>query len=170
MRLKNKIAIVTGVGSRGIGRAIASAFVREGARVVISGRTLSKLEDSARELRAGGGEVEIVAGDISQPEEAVKLIRQTVERFGRVDILVNNAAIIVRKSFIEITPEEWDQIFAINVRGCFLCSQSAAREMIKQGKGKIIMISSTSAWWERPLFRLIPAPRGPLSACEGNGH
>jgi NAD(P)-dependent dehydrogenase (short-subunit alcohol dehydrogenase family) len=162
MRLKGKIAIVTGAGSRGIGRGIARSFVREGAKVVISGRTQSKLDDAAKELRAAGGEVETIAADVSKPEDANQLIRRTVDRFGRLDILVNNAGIIVRKPFVEITPEEWDRLFATNARGCFLCAQAAVKEMLKQGKGKIIMISSDSALVGIPLLSAYSSTKGAI--------
>jgi len=162
MRLKGKIAIITGAGSRGIGRGIAHSFVREGAKVVIAGRTQSRLENAAKELKAAGGEVEIATVDVSKAGEANQLIRRTVERFGRVDILVNNAGIIVRKPFIETTPEEWDQLFATNARGCFLCAQAAAKEMIKQGKGKIIMISSDAALVGVPLLSAYASTKGAL--------
>jgi len=145
VRLKGRVAIVTGAGSRGLGRGIALTFVREGAQVAIAGRTLSKLEDAARELKEAGGEIEMIQADVSRPDEAAMIVTRTMNRFGKIDILVNNAGVIVRKPFLETTPEEWDQIFAINARGYFLCAQAAAREMVKQGKGKIIMISSDSA-------------------------
>lgn len=143
--MRGRVAIVTGAGSRGIGRGIALSFVHEGARVAITGRTLSKLEDAARELKEAGGEVEIIKADVSKPDEASMMVKRTMERFRRIDILVNNAGIIIHKPFLETTPEEWDRIFATNVRGYFLCAQAAAKEMIKQDKGKIIMISSDSA-------------------------
>jgi NAD(P)-dependent dehydrogenase (short-subunit alcohol dehydrogenase family) len=145
MRLKEKVAIVTGAGSRGIGRGIALSFVREGAHVAITGRTLSKLEDAARELKEAGSEVEIIQADVSRPDDASMIVRRTMDCFGRIDILVNNAAIIIHKPFLETTPEEWDRTFATNVRGYFLCAQAAAKEMVIQGKGKIIMISSDTA-------------------------
>lgn len=145
MRLKERVAIVTGAASRGIGRAISLSFIQEGARVVIADIMLSKLEEAAQELRGAGGEVEIIQADVSRPDEASRIVRRTMNHFGKIDILVNNAGIIVRKPFLETTPEEWDRIFATNTRGYFLCAQAAAREMVKQGKGKIIMISSDAA-------------------------
>ena len=162
MRLKNKVAVVTGAGSRGIGRGIASAFLAEGAKVVISGRTRSKLEDAAQELQVIGGQIEIIPADVSQSKDADDLIRRTVERFGRVDILVNNAGIIIRKPFVEITPEDWDALFATNARGSFLCAQAAAKVMIQQGKGKIIMISSDSALVGIPLLSAYSSTKGAL--------
>ncbi len=160
MRLKGKIAIVTGAGSRGMGRGIASAFVREGAGVVLVSRTLSKLQEAAREIPEIGGPVEIMAADVSKPEEASRVIQQTVKRFGRVDILFNNAGIILRKPFLETTLEEWEEIFATNCRGYFLCAQAAAREMVRQGKGKIIMISSDSALVGIPLLSAYASSKG----------
>jgi NAD(P)-dependent dehydrogenase (short-subunit alcohol dehydrogenase family) len=145
MRLKERVAIVTGAGSRGMGRGISLSFIREGARVVITDIILSKLEDAARELKAAGGDIKIIQADVSRPDAASMITEQTMDHFGRIDILVNNAGIIVRKPFLETTPEEWDHIFAINTRGYFLCAQAAAKEMVKQGKGKIIMISSDAA-------------------------
>ncbi|MFH1758080.1 MAG: 3-oxoacyl-ACP reductase family protein [Pseudomonadota bacterium] len=160
MRLQGKIAVVTGAGSRGLGRGISMAFVREGAHVAIVGRTLSKLEDAYRELKEAGGEIEILQADVSRAEEATRIVEQTVNRWGRIDILVNNAGIIVRKPFLETTPEEWDQIFAVNARGYFLSAQAAARQMVKQRKGKIIMISSDSALVGIPLFSAYASSKG----------
>ncbi|MBM4332576.1 MAG: 3-oxoacyl-ACP reductase FabG [Deltaproteobacteria bacterium] len=162
MRLLGKIALVTGAGSRGLGRGISMAFVREGAHVAIVGRTLSKLEDAYRELREDGGEIEILQADVSRAEEAARIVEQTVNRWGRIDILVNNAGIIVRKPFLETTPEEWDHIFAVNARGYFLSAQAATRQMVKQGKGKIIMISSDSALVGFPFFSAYASSKGAI--------
>ena len=162
MRLDGKAAIVTGAGGRGLGRGIALFFVREGARVAIVGRTLSRLKDSARELEKAGGETEVIQADVSRADDADMIVKRTVDRFGKIDILVNNAGIIVRKPFLETTPEEWDRIFATNVRGYFLCSQAAAREMVKQGKGKIIMISSDLALAGLPSFSAYASSKGAI--------
>ena len=162
MRLDGKVAIVTGAGGRGLGRGIALFFVREGARVVIVGRTLSRLEDSARELQEAGGETEAIQADVSRADDAEVIVKRTVDRFGRIDILVNNAGIIVRKPFLETTSEEWDRIFATNVRGYFLCSQAAAKEMVKQGKGKIIMISSELALAGVPALSAYSSSKGAI--------
>lgn len=164
MRLKGKIAIVTGAGSRGMGRGIASAFVREGAGAVLVSRTLSKLKEAAREIQAIGGPVEIMAADVTKPAEASRVIQQTVKQFGKVDILVNNAGIILRKPFLETTFEEWEEIFATNCRGYFLWAQAAAREMVRQGKGKIIMISSDSALVGIPLLSAYASSKGAVLA------
>jgi NAD(P)-dependent dehydrogenase (short-subunit alcohol dehydrogenase family) len=162
MRLKGKVAIVTGAGSQGIGRGIALSFIREGARVAIAGRTLSKLEDAAHEIEKAGGEVEVIQADVSKADDACMIVRQTIDRFGKIDILVNNAGIHLRKPFFEITPDEWDQVFATNVRGCFLCAQAAAMEMVKQEKGKIIMISSNAALIGIPFRAAYASTKGAL--------
>jgi len=164
MRLKERVAIVTGAASRGIGRAISLSFVQEGARVVIADINLSKMEDAARELKAAGGEVEIIRADISQPDEVSRMVTRTMNRFGKIDILVNNAGVIVRKPFLETTPEEWDHIFAVNARGYFLCAQAAAREMVKQRKGKVIMISSDAALVGIPPLSAYASSKGAVLA------
>jgi NAD(P)-dependent dehydrogenase (short-subunit alcohol dehydrogenase family) len=162
MRLDGKVAMVTGAGGRGLGRGIALSFVREGARVAIVGRTLSRLEDSARELEKAGGETEVIMADVSKTDDAYMMVKRTVDRFGKIDILVNNAGIIVRKPFLETSAEEWDRIFATNVRGYFLCSQAAVREMVKQGKGKIIMISSELALTGVPNLSAYSSSKGAI--------
>ena len=162
MRLDGKIAMVTGAGGRGLGRGIALAFVREGARVSIVGRTLSRLEDSARELEKAGGETEVIQADVSRADDAEMTVKRTVDRFGKIDIVVNNAGIIVRKPFLETSVEEWDSIFATNVRGSFLCAQAAAKEMVRQGKGKIIMISSELALTGVPNLSAYSSSKGAI--------
>jgi NAD(P)-dependent dehydrogenase (short-subunit alcohol dehydrogenase family) len=160
MRLDGKVAMVTGAGGRGLGRGIALAFVREGARVSIVGRTLSRLEDSARELERAGGQTEVIQADVSRADDAEMIVKRTVDRFGKIDIVVNNAGIIIRKPFLETSVEEWDSIFATNVRGSFLCAQAAAKEMVKQGKGKIIMISSELALTGVPNLSAYSSSKG----------
>ena len=162
MRLDGKGALVTGAGGRGLGRGIALSFVRERARVSIVGRTLSRLEDSARELEKAGGETEIIQADVSRADEAHMMVKRTVDRFGKIDLLVNNAGVIVRKPFLETTPEEWDGIFATNVRGCYICAQAAAKEMVKQGKGRIIMISSELALAGVPNLSAYSSSKGAI--------
>ena len=162
MRLRGKVAVITGAGSHGLDRGMAISFVREGARVALAGRTLSKLQDAAEEIRMAGGEVETIQADVSRPEDVSMIVVRTLDRFQRVDILVNNAGIFIRKPLLETTPEEWDHLFATNVRGYFLCAQAAVREMVKQKKGKIIMISSDSALVGIPLFSAYASSKGAI--------
>ncbi len=144
-RLANKVAIVTG-GGTGIGRAIAVLLSREGARVAICGRTLATLEETARQIRSGCGEVEVIRCDVSDSQSVESMVAQTVERFGRVDILVNNAGVRANSgTILEVTEEEWDRVLDIDAKGSFLCSKYAIPSMKQAGGGSIIMISSISA-------------------------
>ena len=160
MRLKDKIAIVTGASSNGIGRAIALHFAREGAKVAIVGRKREGLEETARGIIDAGTEALIIEADISVPENARTIMDRTINRFDRIDVLVNNAGIIVRKPFVEVQPDEFDRLFATNVRGYFFCSQAAAKQMIKQEKGKIISVSSDSALSGIPFLSAYAATKG----------
>jgi glucose 1-dehydrogenase len=143
MRLRDKVAVVTGAGT-GIGQAIAVAFAAEGASVVVD--YVGKAEVSQETLgKIGGlgGKSLGVDADISSPDDVARLIQKTVEAFGKLDIFVNNAGIEKKFAFVDFPLGEWQKIMAVNLTGPFLCSQAAARQMIKQGKGgRIINISS----------------------------
>ena len=141
MKLKDKVAVITG-SARGIGRAIAEAMAREGARVVITDRDGEEATKTAHGL---GDAAIAIRADVSKPEEIEALFAQAVKAFGRVDILVNNAGIGAARLVLDIGLEEWERIIRINLTGAFLCSQQAARRMISQGTGgKIINIVSLS--------------------------
>ena len=139
--LKDKVAIVTGA-SRGIGRSIALAFAAQGARVVASGRNLEALESLAAEIRAAGGEVATVSGDVALEADANALIDQAMAAFGRVDILVNNAGITRDGLLLRMKSEDWDAVLDTNLKGAFLCTRAAAKVMSKQRYGRIVNISS----------------------------
>ena len=160
MRLKDKVAIVTGASSRGIGRAIAIRFAREGAEVAIVGRRREKLEEAAVEITREGKAPLVIDTDVSVPENARTIADKTIAHFGKLDILVNNAATIVRKPFTEVEPDEFDRVFATNVRGYFFCAQGAARHMIKQNKGKIVIVSSDIALRGIPFLSAYAASKG----------
>jgi len=141
MKLKNKVAVITG-SARGIGRAIAEAMASEGARVLITDRDGEEARKTAREI---GDAAIAIEADVSKPEQIRALFEQAVERLGRVDILVNNAGIGAARLVVDIELEEWERIIRINLTGAFLCSQQAARLMIRQGNGgKIVNIVSLS--------------------------
>jgi glucose 1-dehydrogenase len=143
MRLEGKAAVVTGAGT-GIGQAIAVAFAREGAAVVVDyvGKA-SISEDTIGKVTAMGGKAIGVDADISQPADVNNLIEKTVAAYGKLDIFVNNAGIEKKFAFVDYPLEEWLKILAVNLTGPFLCSQAAARQMVKQGNGgRIINISS----------------------------
>lgn len=141
MRLLDQVAIVTG-GGRGIGRAIALAFAKEGARVVICSRTPGELEEVAGELERFGREVMAVVADVTDEASVSNLIRETLERFGRVDILVNNAGVWLPGDFQDYSLTDWETTMATNLRGVFLCTRAVFRPMEEAGGGKIINISS----------------------------
>lgn len=145
MRLEQKVAIITGAAGRGIGRAIAVAFVREGARLLLVDMNKQKLDQAVAEVGSNGGEVFGLAADISQPAGAQSMVDAATGRYGRLDILVHCAAVIARTPFLEATAEEWDRILAVNVRGSFLCAQAAARRMADQRGGKIVLLASDAA-------------------------
>ncbi len=138
MRLSGKTAIITGGGS-GIGKAIAQAFVREGASVVIAGRDSRKLELAAQEI---GQQCVAVAADVSRPEDVKKLAAAAIERFKRIDVLVNNAAVLLPGTAEQLSEEDFDQTFATNVRGLWLLSRAVLPQMRAAGGGSIINIGS----------------------------
>ena len=150
MRLKDQVAIITG-SSRGIGKAAALRFAAEGAKVVVTARTETPgqvpgtIHQTVEGIRALGGEAIAVRTDISKQEDVKEMVRQTIEHFGRIDILVNNAAAFPSKSFTKFPDpdvEEWDRLMNVNLKGYFLCTHAVIPYMKAQGKGKIINISS----------------------------
>ena len=138
MRLTNKIAIITGGGS-GIGKAIAMAFVREGARVVIAGRDSKKLSLAAEEIGAG---CLAVTADVSHANEVQRLVTAALEKFKRVNILVNNAAVLLPGTAESLSEQDFDQTFSVNVRGVWLLSRAVLPHMRASGGGSIINIGS----------------------------
>ena len=142
-RLSGKRAVVTG-GGRGIGRAIAERFLREGAHLVIGEIVPDRLARAIEELSALGA-VNGVVTDVADPDSVRRLFTEADSVLGGVDILAANAGIAMGRPFLEITPEEWDRMMAVNLKGVFLCGQEAARLMIRQGTGgAIVNMSSTN--------------------------
>jgi 3-hydroxybutyrate dehydrogenase len=143
MKLQNRIALITG-GGRGIGRAIALAFAREGAQVAVAARTLEQVEQVAREIGAQFSTVALpVVCDVSDVASVEKLFREVGERFGRgPDILVNNAGIAESAPLTKTDDELWQRHLAINLSGTFYCTRAALPEMIEHGWGRIINIAS----------------------------
>jgi len=148
-RLEGRVAIITG-GGHGIGKAYARRLAEEGARVVIAEIDAAAAERVAAELAGARHEVLALRTDVSDAGSAGEMARRTVERFGRIDILVNNAAIFAtvpmsRAPFDDLDPEEWDRMMAVNLRGPWLASRAVIPQMRKQRYGKIINISSGTA-------------------------
>lgn len=140
--VSGKVVIITGSG-RGLGATMAQGFAEAGASVMICARTAADVEKTAAAIRDRGGKVASTTVDISNRESCQQLIDKTVAEFGRVDVLVNNAAIDIIVPAEDVTDDAWDQIIDINLKGYFLCSQIAARQMFAQGTGgSIINISS----------------------------
>jgi len=141
MKLKDKVTIITG-SSKGMGKAAALLFAKEGAKVVINSRSEEK-EDSARKLiEKDGGSAIFIQADISDPKDVKDLFQETVDTFGTVDILVNNAGVHNPKEFFDLTKEDWEKVFSVNLIGMFLCSQQAAKIMIDHKCGRIINTAS----------------------------
>ena len=140
--LLGKVALITG-GSRGIGRAIAAAYAKAGARVFICGRDLAAVDDARREIRAGGAEIEGVAGDISRPDDVQRIVRAALERCGAIDVLVNNAGILGPRDTIANYPlEAWEEVIRINLTGQFLMTREVLPIMLARRSGSIINVTS----------------------------
>ena len=143
MKLKNKVAVVTGA-SKGIGKAIALRFAKEGASVVLASRTPAVLEEGVREIKAEGGEAMAVSVDVRKVESINNLVKKAFDRYGRLDLLVNNAGITMGGPSEDLAPEDWRAALETDLFSVFFASQAAARVMIPQGGGGIINISSVN--------------------------
>lgn len=160
MKLLGKVAIVTG-GGRGIGRAISLTFAREGARMVIVARSAGEIQEVAREIQElNQQEVLVMQVDVSKEMDVTRMVGQTLDRFGTVDILVNNAAInLPKRNVVDLTLEEWEQVLSVNLTGAFLTTKAVLPVMMERRRGKIINISSRGG-------RVGAAGRGPYRASK----
>jgi 3-oxoacyl-[acyl-carrier protein] reductase len=143
MRLQNKVAIITGSGS-GIGRETALLFAEEGANVTITGRTVEKIEEVCKEIREKGGKSIFVCGDVSKREDMDEVVSKTVDEFGRIDILINNAGVNQDALVTKMTREQWNGVINVDLTGAFNSIQAVVEIMINQGSGVIINASSIS--------------------------
>lgn len=141
MRLEGKVALVTG-SSRGIGRAIAEAYAREGARIVLNGTDPDALSAVEEGIRDTGAEVLSIRADVSSPEQVDGLVGRAVDRFQRIDVLVANAGKMFVGKLDEISVEAWDEAMCVNLRSVFLCCRAVIPHMQKQRYGRIITMSS----------------------------
>jgi NAD(P)-dependent dehydrogenase (short-subunit alcohol dehydrogenase family) len=154
MELHNKIAVVTG-GGRGIGRAIALAYAREGANLVLASRSQEALEETQAMVEAPGQKALVVPTDIRNEDSVRNLAEQALSHFGRIDVLVNNSGIAGPTTPLwNIALADWEETFAVNVTGAYLCCKAFLPSMIDQRSGSIIVISSMTG--KRPLFGRTP--------------
>ena len=154
MRLKNKIAIITG-GGQGIGRTYAIKFAEEGAKVIIADISKDKPQAVIDEIISKGYEANAFQTDITIEESTIELARKVTEKYGRIDILINNAAIfstIKIKPIEDLTVAEWDSLMAVNLKGLFLTCKAVIPVMKAQKKGKIINISSATFFMGKPFY------------------
>ena len=161
MRLENKVAIVTGAG-RNIGEEIARRFAGEGARVAVVDLDKNRGEKVAGEINAHHKDRALpVVCDVSSSADVEKMVRTVAQKWGGVDILVNNAALTDRKNIFDLTEQEWDKVMAVTLKSVFLCVKSAARVMVEgKRRGRIINIASTSGYVGRPDATAYTAAKG----------
>ena len=147
--LAGKVAIVTG-GTRGIGLAIARLLAEDGASVVVSGRDAARLDAAVKELESLGAPALGVPADATKREDADRLVEATRERFGRIDVLVNNAGITRDQLLVRMKDDDWDQVLDTNLRGVFLMTRAVGKVMMRQKSGRIINIASAAGAMGNP--------------------
>ena len=162
-RLTGKVAILTGAAS-GIGEATAHIFAEEGARVMIGDIQITAGEAVAAAIRARGYEAEFVELDVSNEAQVKNIVERTVVRFGRLNILINNAGVENSKADVDTSVEEWDQVLAVNARGTFLCTKFSIPHLIKAGGGAIVNISSVYGIVGSAGFAAYHASKGAIRA------
>jgi len=160
---RNKVVIVTG-GANGIGKGITLAYVKEGAKVVIADidRNLGLVLE--KEIKKSNGEVSFFYTDVSKPKDIKKLMEFTINRYGKIDILINNAGISEWANPYELDVEKWDYIINVNLRSVFLCSREAAKHMRNTGGGAIVNMASTRAFMSEPNTEAYSASKGGIVA------
>jgi NAD(P)-dependent dehydrogenase (short-subunit alcohol dehydrogenase family) len=163
MKLQGQVAIITGAG-RNIGEEMAALFAAEGAKVAVVDMDRGRADAVAAAIEGGGGAAAAFVADVAVAADLERLVRDVVARFGRIDILVNNAAISDNKSILDVTKEEWDRVLAVTLTAPFLLSQAVARQMIAQGGGgKILNVGSTSGFFGRSRAVAYAAAKGGLA-------
>jgi 3-oxoacyl-[acyl-carrier protein] reductase len=165
-RLEGKVAIVTG-GASGLGKTFCLALAEQGASLVVADIKEKEAEQTASEIQARGGKAISIKTDVTSEAATLAMAEEAIKQFGKIDILVNNAALvygITRKPFTEIPPDEWDKLMTVNLKGAFLCSRAVFPQMKKQGKGKIINLTSETAFTgSRYMVHYVTSKGGILS-------
>jgi NAD(P)-dependent dehydrogenase (short-subunit alcohol dehydrogenase family) len=166
MKLEGKIAIVTG-GARGIGRACAVRFLAEGAKVVIADVDSARLNETAAAIGTPDDVLAVIT-DVSRKDQVDALIRAAVEKFGRIDIMVNNAGIAMMQDFLDVTEADYDKVLSVNLKGAFMGVQAAGRQMIVQGKGGVIInMSSINSGLANPRVSTYAISKGGMNQITG---
>ncbi|MGD1104417.1 MAG: SDR family oxidoreductase [Terriglobia bacterium] len=162
MKLKDRVVVITGSGA-GIGRASAQEFAKDGARVVVADINFSGAQETAREIAGGGGVARAVEVDVADADSVQRLVRETVQAFGDVHVLFNNAAVQVSKTLEETTVEEWNHQMAVNLGGIFLCSKFFLPHLRKT-RGNIINMASVNGFFVEPMCAGYCATKGAIIA------
>lgn len=139
--LSDKVAIVTGA-SQGIGRGIALSLAQCGARVTLAARNGERLQETARQVEAAGGTAYVMATDVTRADQIQAMVDTTLEQFGRIDVLVNNAGIMLQRPLLELSEDDWHHVLDTNLTSVFLCCQRVGKHFVAQQSGKIINITS----------------------------
>jgi len=162
--LKGKVAVVTG-SDRGIGKGIATVFAKAGANVVIASRSTEGCSETCQEIRKLGVDAIPMKCDVSKEKDVESLVAEAVKKFGKLDIFVNNAGVLLQKPLEEVSEKEWDWLLNINLRGVFYGTKYAAKQMKKQGKGgSIVNIASIAALLGYPMLTTYCASKGGITA------
>ena len=153
MRLKDRVAIVTGAGT-GIGRSIALTFAAEGAAVVVAARKLSRLGEVVEEIKSGGGRARAIQTDISDEKQVQGMVAQTIDEYGQIDILVNNSAAdpTVPANVVDMALDNWNNSVKVNLTGTMLCCREVLKTMIPRRSGNIVNISSVAGITGHPTL------------------
>jgi NAD(P)-dependent dehydrogenase (short-subunit alcohol dehydrogenase family) len=162
MKLESRVTIITGSAS-GIGRASAKEFAKEGAQVVVADINLAGAQETVKQIKAAGGTAVAVKADVSDPASVEALVDQTIQAFGRINVLFNNAAIQVNKTVEDTTMEEWNREIGINLGGVFLCSKYAMPHLRKT-KGCIVNMASVNGFFVEPMCAGYCATKGGIIA------
>lgn len=166
MKLQGKIAIITGA-ARGIGRACAERFLAEGAKVVIADVDAVRLNETATAIGTPGDVLAVIT-DVSQKDQVNALIAAAVTKFGRVDIMVNNAGIAMMQDFLDVTEADYDKVLGVNLKGAFMGVQAAGRQMIAQGGGGVIInMSSINSGLANPRVATYAISKGGMNQVTG---
>ena len=163
MRFSDKVVLITGSGA-GIGRAAALAFAREGARLVVNSQSAASGGETLALLTAAGHPAHFVQGDVSRSDDARRLVEATLAVYGRLDVLVNNAGIVLPGRVDTISEDDWERTFAVNVKGAYLVSRHAVAAMRAQGGGVIVHVASVAAEKGLPDRAAYSASKGALLA------